>query len=317
MTPAASDMPTLASLVDHRSLGISRYVQGLNREMTRLGWKISAAPNADIVHAHYGNSSRLFSHRSIVPKERLIVTIHDVLPRHPVLRKLVGSRLANSWVRRSAATIVHSQHARELLSGDAHVIPMWTIERKRAEHARAALGIPEDALVFGLFGRLADHKGGGIIAAASGVARSRPNVWLVACGHGVGRASQLHSWPNLVVVDSPTDEEYNLAMDVINCLLAMRTETVGETSLPVLEALGRHVPIIHSGIGALPETAGDAGMVARDRKELEAALEDFVASPALRGDLQAAAATKSQASLIQRVAQEHDHLFRKVLEGES
>lgn len=95
------------------------------------------------------------------------------------------------------------------------------------------------------------------LAAAGGAERDRPWIWFGA-GRPPARHADAFRFPGY-----RSDGEVREALRDAACLIApSRTEGFG---LPVLEAMAAGCPVVIADAGALPETAGRAGWVVRDR----------------------------------------------------
>ena len=126
------------------SLGIRWYAQSLVAAMraddvdVRLA---DRAPGRERLHLHLGNSTRRLIPAAIVARRPSLITVHDVVPRDPRLRKpwrLVAPRLFAGH-----RLIAHSTYARSLLRGlgvraPVDVVRLAINERRLSEELLAA-----------------------------------------------------------------------------------------------------------------------------------------------------------------------------------
>jgi glycosyltransferase involved in cell wall biosynthesis len=165
------------------------------------------------------------------------------------------------------------------------------------ESARASLGLPGDAFLIGVVGRLSGEKGHLVLLdALARLLPSHPHARLLIVGTGYmkplieARAAELGISDRVhipgFVEDLPTALR---AMDV--CVLPSILEEGFPTAL--VEAQMAGLPVVGSDIGGTRETMipGETGLLARagDPDSLAAALARLAADPALRAAMAAAA----------------------------
>lgn len=176
--------------------------------------------------------------------------------------------------------------------------------RPRPEHratARAALGLPEDAIVLGTLGRLTEQKGQRLLLqAVSRLAAEHPNLVLFLAGVGPLRdeleaeAGQLGIVDRVRFLGMRRDRE-NLyaAMDIF--VLPSQWEGL---SLALVEAMGAGRAVVATSVGGNPEvvTDGRTGLLvpAFDSSALTDALGQMISDPEQRTALGEAAATEAR-----------------------
>lgn len=167
--------------------------------------------------------------------------------------------------------------------------------------ARAALGLPEDAIVLGTLGRLTEQKGQRLLLqAVSRLAAEHPNLVLFLAGVGPLRdeleaeAGQLGIVDRVRFLGMRRDRE-NLyaAMDIF--VLPSQWEGL---SLALVEAMGAGRAVVATSVGGNPEvvTDGRTGLLvpAFDSSALTDALGQMISDPEQRTALGEAAATEAR-----------------------
>lgn len=66
-----------------------------------------------------------------------------------------------------------------------------------------------------------------------------------------------------IVLDAPSDLDYEAAISAADVLLVLRRESVGETNGPLLDAIGAGKAILATRTGSIHEVAGDAALYCR------------------------------------------------------
>jgi glycosyltransferase involved in cell wall biosynthesis len=154
---------------------------------------------------------------------------------------------------------------------------------------RAALGIPEDAVVVGTVGRLSEVKRVDLLIAAFAQIRDQcPQARLLIVGHGPERAT-LQKLQTALRLDHEVcfagyqskPAPYLQAMD----LFALTSRSEG-LPLSVLEAWATGLPVVASYVGGLPEIVeqGQNGLLfpAGDQTALAAAISRLLENPQMR-----------------------------------
>jgi glycosyltransferase involved in cell wall biosynthesis len=168
--------------------------------------------------------------------------------------------------------------------------------------ARAALGLPDDALVLGTLGRLTEQKGQRVLLqAVRQLARQHSKLMLFLAGIGPLRESLEAEAARLGIADRvrflgmrrDRDHLY-AAMDVF--VLPSQWEGL---SLALVEAMGAGRPVVATSVGGNPEvvTHGRTGLLAppSDASALADTLGSLLADADQRAALGAAAASEARA----------------------
>jgi glycosyltransferase involved in cell wall biosynthesis len=302
------------------SLGIGRYVRRLAAAIGELGEEYvpAAAPDRrSRVHLHLGNSSRRVAAQSLSLRRPYLLTVHDVVPRTPVLMPLYRAGIYPLCVRRARRIVVHSAFAAELLrttagvdAGRISVIAHPATEPRPGLDvgaARAALGIADGPPLFVVTGVLKGAKVTDAVVAAAAPLIRQGHARLLLAGRVVDRVAVAAALGlGAQVLENPDDLTYDRAVMAADCAVCLRADTVGESNGPVLDAIGAHKPLLCSRIGSMPEVAGAAALYVEDlgvdaiRAGLERLLDEDV-----REELRAAAARRARECSWARSAQEH------------
>ncbi len=187
--------------------------------------------------------------------------------------------------------------------------------------ARAALGLPADAVVLGTLGRLTEQKGQGILLeAAANLARECPSVVLFLAGAGPLGADLEAEAARLGIADRvrflglrrDRDTLY-AAMDIF--VLPSHWEGL---SLALVEAMGAGRAVVATSVGGNPEvvTDGKTGLLvpSSDPQALAGALSRLVRDPPARAALGEAATAEAHARFaIEEHAAQLAALYRQGL----
>jgi glycosyltransferase involved in cell wall biosynthesis len=252
----------------------------------------------------------------------LLVTVHDVVPRTrallPVYRALVYPQLR----RRADAVVVHSAYAADMLvrrtgrrPSRLEVIPHPASRPRFTDRieARRALGWPEDALIAVLPGVIKPAKLVGEVLAAT----SDASGWRLALAgrlvdRRVTRDAQAR---DALVLSDPDDADYERAIAAADCVLCLRSGSVGETNGPLLDALGAGRAVLATATGSIPEVAGDAArLCGGTERAIRAGLAEL-SDPGARSELERAATRRAALLTWEASAVAHAALFREVFDG--
>jgi glycosyltransferase involved in cell wall biosynthesis len=321
----ASGTLVVSGVRDPRSLGISRYATRLAEALApeqidyRLG---DRAPGDELAHFHLANSSRALLRRRPRDGAPFVVTVHDVVPRTrallPLYRALVYPRLA----RRVATVIVHSAFAADMLVRESETRPalieLIPHPARRPRHtdraaARRALGWPEDSLLAVVPGVIKPAKlVREVLAAAAGVPDWRIALAGSVADRGAARAARAQG---ALVLPFPDDADYERAIVAADCVLCLRSSSVGETNGPLLDALGAGRAVLATRTGSIPEVAGDAARFCDGSDgAIRAALAELSDSGSRR-ELEQAATRKVAALTWEASAAAHAALFREAFDA--
>lgn len=250
--------------VPSRSLGPRRAAIHLAQVLVADGFsaRLVDRPARDgRVNAHLSNSSRSL----LLPLARRrdwLVTLHDVVPRDPRVRKALTPVVLR--VLRQHRVIVHSRHAADLLHENGFdnpvgVVPLFHSVDKPTEGARVA---ERSRLLRGHYGNLLVLAGR--LTAAKGVdelirvAARRPDSSFVLLGNVADSqtAMALKSAPdNVSLVEDPDDSTFSLVLAAADAVLLPRRSSVGETSGPLVMAHALGTPAALLDAGSAPEYA--------------------------------------------------------------
>jgi glycosyltransferase involved in cell wall biosynthesis len=308
-------------VVNPGSVGVSRYAALLARELSEEGVVyplLERAPREGPVHVHLANSSRsLLTRRT--GRAPFVVTVHDVVPRTRALLPLYRA-LAYPRIATAAAVIVHSTLAADMLlrvSGRRprrlEVIPHAAFRPCHRDRtaARQALGWSEDDLIAVVPGAIRSVKLVRDVLAA----KTAPE-WRIAL---VGRLAERSlardaAARGALVLADPDSVAYEHAIVAADCVLCLRSGSVGETNGPLLEALGAGRAVLATPTGSIPEVAGDAVLFCNGMPRSIAARLNELAEPHVRAKLEASAETRGAELTWRASAQAHAALFREVLD---
>jgi len=255
-----------AAVSDHRIP-----VRALNWLWHRAGWPPieRLTGGADVVHAF---------HPLLIPAARAaqVVTIHDLhfltRPEHSVREiRRDYPLLAARHARRADAVVTISRHSAHLIAGTFSVpddrifvcppgAPTWqTLGR--------APNVPRDGYVL-FVGTLDPRKNVGSLLDAYALAMSRhPHLprLVIAGGPAPGSEAWAARWSSAPLAGHvdyrgyvPDEQREALYAGARLLVLPSLDEGFG---IPVLEAMSAGIPVLVSNRGALPEVAGDAGLI--------------------------------------------------------
>lgn len=187
--------------------------------------------------------------------------------------------------------------------------------------ARAALGLPQEALVLGALGRFDRQKGFDVFlraAALAAAADAGSELYFALAGYGEEEplrrlAASLRLGPRLRFAGYAGEpERFYAALDL--CAVPSRWEGFG---LVAAEALGCGVPVVASRVDSLPELVRDGVdglLVAPDDPEaLAQALLELAHAPDRRAAMSAAAVARAQEFGLDKMLRNYEELYAAVL----
>lgn len=317
-----ADRPHIEGLRADGSLGVRHYADRLARALADLGINYRPrewAPSDHLRHFHLANSSRTALSAAAGRGEPYVLTIHDVLPRTPALVPVYRAWVWPWIVRRAAAVIVHSEHARQLLAiharEDARVVfhPVSTPAVRDRSAARALLGWGPGAPIVVMPG----------VAKASKLSREA----ILACAPLIteglvrcviaGRVSDpalraAATRAGLTMIESPSTPIYQAAIVAADLVLVLRSGSVGEANGPLADALGAGRAVVATRSGSIPEHAGDAAIFTEpDVESIRAAILAAI-PPAEQSRLEALSRGRRAALNWSRAARQHLEIFSSV-----
>lgn len=267
--------------------GLPRLAREVRRVRPALA-RLVRERGIDVVQA---NTSVILGLRAAAP--RLVVHVHEIYPPTPVLWPLHRRALLQA-----DALVCASEATRSALGAGEVIYAGLSITPQRASKApaRAALGLPEDAFVAAVLGRLSNWKGQEILVRALADPRLAGAVGLIA---GDAWPGQEHYERELRALATTDVRMLGFRDDVETILGAADVVVIPSTRpdpLPnaALEAAAAGCCVVAAAHGGLPEifTDGVTGRLVApgDPIALATVLGELRADPAQRSRLGAAAA---------------------------
>jgi glycosyltransferase involved in cell wall biosynthesis len=204
-----------------------------------------------------------------------------------------GSALAHRFVAVSAMTADFARKLSECPEDRLRIIENGTdLDRFRPDasaraRVRARLGVPDDAVLVGTVGRMAEVKNHPLLVRAMAPLLG-PSLHLVVVGGGpeavrtaalveeTGKAAFVH-----LAGETPEVAEHLAAFDVF----ALSSDTEG-LPLSVTEAMGVELPVVATAVGGVPKVVvpEETGLLVprRDEEALREALRRVAGDPELR-----------------------------------
>ncbi len=318
-------MLAVSGVANPGSRGVGRYARLLAAALADedIAYRlVERRDPARVAHVHLANSSRSLLRQSRRPQSAFVVTVHDVLPRTRALAPAYRALAYPQVTRLAAAAVVHTAWAADLLVRAAgrprrlEVIPHPVPPRQASEDrlaARRALGWPDDRLIAVLPGVI---KGVKLVAETLGAVKRSPHWQVALAGRladpGLARKARAQG---ALILPEPDDLAYEQAVVAADCVLCLRSGSVGETNGPLLDALGAGRAVIATRTGSIPEVAGDAARYCdRTVASLQAALA-ALADAETRAELASLAAARGTSFTWRGSAAAHAELFREVLDA--
>jgi glycosyltransferase involved in cell wall biosynthesis len=213
------------------------------------------------LNAHLSNSSR-----SLLPvlarRRHCLVTLHDVVPRDPRVRKALSPVVRRILHRHRV--IVHSRHAAHLLRANGFddsvgVVPLFHLVERPSEDARLAersrLLRGHDRSLLVVAGRLTAAKGLDELIRVAGRADDTSFVLLGNVADLAIAKALKSATDNVTFVNDPDDTTFSRVLAAADAVLLPRRNSVGETSGPLVMAHALGTPVAMMNSGAAPEYA--------------------------------------------------------------
>jgi len=314
----------IAGVLDPRSVGVARYTRSLAAALADEGVDYRLVERRDptsAAHVHLANSSRSLLLQSRRPAAPFVVTVHDVVPRTRALLPVYRLLAYPQVTLLAAAVVVHSAWAADMLRRHAgqprrlEVLPHPAPRSPVCERAdaRRTLGWPDDCLVAVVPGEVRGVK---LITEALAAVEGLPDWRIALAGRAADRQlARRAERDGAIVLADPGDLDYGRAIVAADCVLCLRSGSVGETNGPLLDALGAGRAVIATPTGSIPEVAaGAATYCSGDVHSIRAALAELTADDA-RAELEAIAAARGAQLTWASSAAAHAELFREVFDG--
>jgi glycosyltransferase involved in cell wall biosynthesis len=258
-----------------------------------------------------------------------VLTVHDVhhlahgrLREWP--RRVLLARMVRRSVRRAAAVIAVSRFTRDAVAR-AYDVPasavdvVWEAPNPRLTDsdgrpaARAARPAHQEPYLLA-FGGITPNKNLARLLQAYARARSRHGISqrLVVVGR-LPASARLEDAADVVTTGYLDESELARWLGSADALVFPSLyEGFG---LPVLEAMAAGVPVICSGVTAVPEVAGDAAIYfdPRDIEDMAAKIARVACDEVLRDDLAARGRVRAASYSWERAARETLAIYRRVV----
>jgi glycosyltransferase involved in cell wall biosynthesis len=247
--------------------------------------------------------------------------VHDVVPRTRALLPLYRALVYPQLARRAGAVIVHTTFAADMLLRETGRRPrrleLIPHPARRPRHtdrvaARHALGWPQDSLIVVVPGVIKPVK---LIRETLAAASDAPDWRIALAGRLVDRGvAQAARVQGALVLADPDDADYERAIVASDCVLCLRSGSVGETNGPLLDALGAGRAVLATETGSIPEVAGDAVRYCDGtERAIRTGLADL-SDPGARGEFERAAVRTAAGLTWEASAIAHAALFRGVFD---
>jgi glycogen(starch) synthase len=306
-----------------------RWVRGLNQAQARAGRALLDGWQPDVLHSHDWVAAEAGITLAKAARRPLVATIHATeagLWNGWITTPLSQTRHdTETWLVRAATrTIVCSEAMRAEVSAALKVpadelakvhnavdLAAWSTSSDQQERARAEVGVPSDAPLVVLAGRIEWEKGGDVaVRALPAVRRARHGTHLVVAGTGSQRPA-LEKLARVRQVIRSVRFAGHLAEAELAALLGTADVALVPSSyepfgMVALEAGAAGTPVVAGAAGGLPEVvaSGKTGLLVppRDPEALAAAVVAVLSDPALAGRLVRAAQRDIEARFVWPVA---------------
>jgi len=260
----------------------------------RIAWLMHRL-NVDLVHTHDYKTTIMGLAAVTLARKPLVATLHGDTAESPAVRlyewlNYRALRFCDSVVAVAPGLLEKASRCVPpgRLSYISNGIDITSLQKKLTpgRDIRAELGVPSDAPLIGMVGRLAPEKSHvSMIGALPRIAHPGPPPHLLIAGDGplrdaLARAAQQHSVEGRVHLLGARSD----LPDIYAALTLLVHPSLTEgLPLVVLEAAAFGVPIVASSVGAIPAVLeqGAAGVLVPpgDPQALARAVEDLLAQP--------------------------------------
>ncbi|AKB38788.1 Glycosyltransferase [Methanosarcina siciliae C2J] len=276
------------------SIGILSCVENLTRQLNDSGvdvdiknWKnINYFTKYDISHFHVSNSTRAILLTLPFFRSRFkVITVHDIIPRNKKI-PIFAIKLMYIYMNVFANHfIVHSKFAKKLLletapfihSNKIVVIPLGCniVNHINTNALRYKYGYSMDSTIFSMVGYIKKSKGQiDVIEAFEKINHS--SIKLLVIGKILDEESKNKienlNCDTVEYLGFLDDQKLFDYMELSDCLISYRFESVGESSGPMLIAIGMAKPILCSNCGSFPEIVENSGIVVNNLFDLKEAI---------------------------------------------
>lgn len=305
-----------------------------HKEDVKLLQGLVSRVKPDLVHTHGALSGRIAARRCQVP---VVYSRHSAFPvpaklRYPPGRwvnKFLNEHYADRIIAVSPATRdnlleggISPKKITVVMNGTA---PLPQTTREDREALRLSLGIPEDAVVFGILARLEDYKGHLYLVEAAKCLkqRGRSGFRILIAGTGgfeaeVAKAVQDSGVEDVVMMLGFRSD----VAELLNILDVQLNASYGTeaTSMALLEGMSLGLPSIASDYGGNPWVVrdGENGLLfpSRDAASLAAAMEKLMDQPQLRAAMSRRAQEIFQSEFTGEVfARNTERIYLDILKG--
>ena len=261
----------------------------------------------------------------------MVMTVHDIIPLvfddglPPEAIRRFRHQLEHG-IARAAEVIAVSQHTKNdlcrafgLQPSRVTVIPWGADSAPEAERGSSADLAAPYVMAFG--GEARRKNSLGIVKAFLRAAKDLPGVRLVFVGMGVGpvreavvrEVAAAGAGARVQILGYVSEEELKALYQHATCLLYLsKYEGFG---LPLLEALGRGVPVLAANRTSIPEVVADAAMLVDpdDLGEVASGLVEICKTPSLREHLREKGIARSRRYTWQATAEKTIKVFESAL----
>lgn len=285
---------------------------------------LACSEHMDVIHTHLTRATYLGYFAGALSRIPVISTVH-VLTRDMAYRYLPNKNhwlvAVSDFLRQGLiAKGIPADHVRTVYNGTEFVDD--EIRPASSLSVRAELGLPADAKLVGIFGRVDAFKGHHILVrAARAIVDKHPRTYFVIVGLAApGIHQRLWEMASAEGVEDRLrftgvrDDVSRLmeAMDVVTVL--SQVETFG---MVVIEAMAVGKPVIATRVGAIPELVADGVsgvLIDRTPAALAAAMNSLLADPDKAARMGVVAKSRAAAMFSARtMAQNMENLYRGVL----